>query len=193
MLHGPPLSFLPTPVIFCRSYRRSMTRQLLHRNNIYPSIKEVRAKRAPKIVGTKRLHPSEKRPPLQDFQHTILRHAPALNFSPFPNRVQQRSRSLSPQLQPFGLQGATSAPEALQANVCVRSNPPKNFCLLTKISPEGKEYPVVIKKKGLANTTRPQLINVPIILSLNTRKISHTSTITYPPDASLVVTVSKTS
>jgi hypothetical protein len=64
---------------------------------------------------------------------------------------------------------------------------------LTKISPEGKEYQVVIKKKGLANTTRPQLINVPIILSFDTRKISHTSTITYPPDASMAVTVSKTS
>src|SRR4028119_1292044 len=102
MLHGPPLSFLPTPVIFCRSYRRSMTRQLLHRHNIHPSIKEVRAKRAPEVVGTKGLHPSEKRPSLHNLQHTILRHPPPLNFSPFPNRVQQRPSPLSPQLQPLG-------------------------------------------------------------------------------------------
>jgi len=32
----------------------------------------------------------------------------------------------------------------------------KNFCLLTKISLQGKEYPVVIKNKDPANTTRPQ-------------------------------------
>jgi hypothetical protein len=34
----------------------------------------------------------------------------------------------------------------------------KNLCLLTKRPRSGKKYPVVIKKKGLANTTRPQSI-----------------------------------
>src|SRR4028118_982376 len=94
MLHGPPLSFLPTPVIFGRSYRRSMTRQLLHRHNIHPSIKEVRAKRAPEVVGTKGLYPSEFSPPLHNLQHTILRHPPPLNFSPFPTRAHHTPRRL---------------------------------------------------------------------------------------------------
>jgi hypothetical protein len=31
---------------------------------------------------------------------------------------------------------------------------------LTKISPDGKEYPVVIKKKDPANTTRPKTNNM---------------------------------
>ena len=55
------------------------------------------------------------------------------------------------------LQGATSAPEPLQASVFARSIRQK-IGLIDKIISRVKKYPVVIKKKGLANTALPDVM-----------------------------------
>jgi hypothetical protein len=52
--------------------------------------------------------------------------------------------------------GGDKRPRTITGKAFDAIDPPQKFLLIDKITIDGKEYPIVIKKKGPANTTRPK-------------------------------------
>jgi hypothetical protein len=84
----------------------------------------------------------------------VFRNNPVVSLWQEYNNVQM----LEPRHRVWYSSGGDKRPEALQANVFARSTRRQKLELVDTKLPRGKKYPVVIKKKGLVNTTRPQLI-----------------------------------